>query len=98
MGGGAPRATAGLAAAGCRAPSQRVHQVDHLSRCALLRLFDLLAMLFLLDQLPEGNLVVIPEFLGLEMPSLSLDDMDLQIEHVLGYLLSRYIGQSIALS
>src|SRR6185312_6504881 len=98
MRGGAPRATAGLAAAGCRAPSQRVHQVDHLSRCALLRLFDLLAMLFLLDQLPEGNLVVIHEFLGLEMPSLSLDDMDRQIEHVLGYLLITYIGEITVLT
>src|SRR3979411_1685924 len=89
MGGGAPRVTASTATLRRGALPERVHQVDHRCPRALLRLLDLFATLFLLDQLFERVLVVILEFLRLEMSGLGLDDTDRQIEHVLGALCIR---------
>src|SRR6195256_4820993 len=89
MGGGAPRVTSNSATLGRRASLQRLHQIDYLSRRPLLRLFDLFATLFLLDQLFERVLVVILEFLRLEMAGLGFHDMDCQIEHVLWDFLIR---------
>src|SRR5258705_2829216 len=97
MGGGAPRVTSNSATLGRRALPQRLHQVDYPGRRAFLRVFDLFAALFLLDQLPERVLVVILEFLWLEMPGLGLDDMDCQIDHILGIAFIRYIIETILL-
>jgi hypothetical protein len=59
----------------------------------LLRLFNLLALLLLSDQLLERFFASILELLRREMPDLAPDDMDRQIEHVVGDLLIGYIAE-----
>src|SRR5262249_17196520 len=92
MGRGALSVTARTTAFDCHTLSQCLHHVSHYGWGALLRLFDFLAVLLLLDQLLESNFVVILEFLWREMPGLGLDEMGRQIEHVLGDF---FIGMSL---
>ena len=66
-----------------RALAQRLHQVDDLGRLALLRLLDRLAILLALDQVAQRALVMVLEFVRLEVPGLTLNDVRRQLELVL---------------
>lgn len=55
--------------------------------------FDALASLLLADQLPERALIVIHEFVRLEVPGIRPYDRDRQIKHVLRDFLIRNIAE-----
>ena len=74
------------AAAGFEALAQRVHKVDDVGWRALLRTLDLLALLLAPEQIFERVLVLVLELLRLEVASFGLDDMNREINHVLGNL------------
>ena len=57
------------------APTQRIHEIDHLCGRALARRFDLFAAPLLLQQLLQRILVLILELLRLEMRFLAFDDV-----------------------
>src|SRR5262245_64385726 len=82
---------------GLHRPAQRIHEVDDLGRSALARRLDLLAGLLFLQQVLERFLVMVLEFLRLEMAGLGLDDVRGQLEHVLWDLLVRNVGKIVLL-
>src|SRR5262249_46616307 len=69
------------AALGLHAAAQRIHETNHFRGFALFRYLDLFARLFLLQQFFQR--LVILKLFGLEMPSLSFNDVRRQIRHVL---------------
>ena len=60
--------------------AKRIHQVDDLSRFALLLRPDLVARLLLLQQLPQRGLVMVLELLGVEVAGFRLDDVFGQLD------------------
>src|SRR5438132_10878921 len=67
--------------------SQRLHQVDNLGWFAFAWRLDLLAVLFFLQQLFQRILVLVLEFLGIEISFLGVNDMRRQLKHVGRHLL-----------
>src|SRR5262245_7278426 len=59
------------------------HQIDHARRRSLASGFDLLASLFLLQEIDEGVFIAILELRRIEVTRFRLHDVGSQIEHLL---------------
>src|SRR5215467_3111353 len=71
------------------AAAERIHQVDDLARLGLARDSDGLALLFLAQQILQRILIVVLEFLRIEMAGFRFDDVRGKLKHVLRHAHAR---------
>jgi hypothetical protein len=86
-----------MALAGEAVP-QRIHQVDNPTLSEFFRPLDSFAPLFSLNQFLERFLVMVLELLWSKMAGLGLDNIDCEVQHILGNFLIRNIIEIISFS